>query len=211
MRIRASSSPAIGRWERSFSDDPAVVTAHASAFIQAHRRQGIITALKHFPGHGSAAGDTHHGVTDITATYQRNIELAPYRQLIANGYSGAIMTAHVVHRDLDPEARPATVSPEIITGILRRELNFNGVILSDDMQMAAIVDQYGQSEAAIAAIQAGVNVIMLANQQGEYNLATVRQVKDAILQAVDDGQIPEQTIRESAQRILDLKRSHNIR
>ena len=204
------ASPAIGRWERSFSDDPAVVTAHAKAFIKAHRRQGLITALKHFPGHGSAAGDTHRGVTDITATYHRNIELAPYRQLIAGGYYGAIMTAHVVHRGLDPEARPATLSPEIITGILRQELNFRGVILSDDMQMAAIVDQYGQAEAAIAAIQAGVDVIMLANQQGEYNLETVRQVKDAILQAVADNQIPEQTIRDSAQRILELKRRYNI-
>lgn len=205
------ASPAIGRWERSFSDDPAVVTAHAGAFIQAHRRQGIITALKHFPGHGSAAGDTHRGVTDITETYRRNIELAPYRRLIANGYSGAIMTAHVVHRGLDPETRPATVSPEIITGILRRELNFGGVIMSDDMQMAAIVDQYGQSEAAIAAIRAGVDVIMLANQQGEYDLATVGQVKEAILQAVAEGQLSEQTIRESAQRILELKRRYNIR
>ena len=204
------ASPAIGRWERSFSDDPAVVATHAAAFIHAHRRHGIATALKHFPGHGSAADDTHLGVTDITATYRRDFELAPYRQLIADGYPGTIMTAHVVHRGLDPEARPATLSPPIITGILRRELNFSGVIVSDDLQMAAIVAQYGQAEAAIAAVQSGVDLLMFANQQGQYRPETVRQVKDAILQAVADGQIPEQTIRDSAQRILDLKRNYNI-
>ena len=204
------ASPAIGRWERSFSDDPAVVAAHAAAFIQAHRRHGIATALKHFPGHGSAADDTHLGVTDITATYRREIELAPYRRLIADGYPGAIMTAHVVHRGLDPDARPATLSPPIITGILRQELNFGGVIVSDDLQMAAIVAQYGQPEAAIAAVQAGVDLLMFANQQGEYRPETVREVKAAIIRAVADGRISEQAIRESAQRILDLKGNYNI-
>ena len=204
------ASPAIGKRERAFSDDPEAVAAHAGAFIEAHCQQGVVSTLKHFPGHGSAAGDTHLGVTDITDTYQRETELAPYRQLIADGYDGAIMTAHVINRDLDPSGRPATLSYDIITGLLRDELGFDGVILSDDMQMGAIVAQYSLADAAVAAVHAGVDIILLTNQHSEYDLQNVRLVRDAIMQAVADGEIPEQRIRDSAQRILTLKQQYNI-
>jgi len=158
----------------------------------------------------SAAGDTHLGVTDITDTYQRETELAPYRQLIADGYDGAIMTAHVINRDLDSSGRPATLSYDIITGLLRDELGFDGVILSDDMQMGAIVSQYSLADAAVAAVHAGVDIILLTNQHSEYDLQNVRLVRDAIMQAVADGEMPEQRIRDSAQRILTLKQQYDI-
>ncbi len=203
-------SPAIGAIERSFSGDPDVVAAHARAFIDAHRAQQIITALKHFPGHGSAAGDTHLGVADVTATYQRAAELAPYTALIGEGYGGTIMTAHIVNRNLDADARPATLSRAIMTTLLRDEIGFEGVVISDDMQMGAIVEEYGLTEAAIAAINAGVDIVMLANQQGEYDLGRVYRVRDAILQAVADGAIPEERIRQSAGRIDALKREYGI-
>ena len=204
-------SPAIGAIERSFSADPSVVAAHAQAFSAGMRQRQVIPTLKHFPGHGSAAGDTHLGVTDVTATYQRDLELAPYRELIDGGYADALMTAHIVNRNLDAAARPATLSPAIIDVLLRQELGFAGLVVSDDMQMGAIVAQYGPAEAAVAAAQAGVDVILLANQQGAYDLQRVYAVRDALLQAVAAGVIPEQRIYRSADRILALKERYGIR
>lgn len=204
-------SPAIGAIERAFSADPAVVAAHAQAFSGAMRQRQVIPTLKHFPGHGSAGGDTHLGVTDVTATYNRDAELAPYRELIGGGYDGAVMTAHIVNRNLDTAARPATLSPPIISGLLRQELGFAGVVVSDDMQMGAIVAEYGPEEAAIAAVQAGVDIILLANQQGDYDLQRVYRVRDALLQAVADGVLAEERIYQSAERILSLKERYGIR
>ena len=204
-------SPAIGRWERSFGADPSLVAAHAEAFLGALEEGDVIPTLKHFPGHGSASGDTHLGVTDVTATYRREAELAPYRALIDGGYGGAVMTAHIVNRQLDASGRPATLSREIMTGLLRGDLGFEGVIVSDDMQMGAIVEEYSLTRAAIEAILAGVDVILLANQSGEYDLARVYEVRDAILEAVASGEIAEERIYESAGRILALKREYGVR
>ena len=204
------SSPAIGKWERSFSADPAAVAAHAGAFIAAHRERGVITALKHFPGHGSAGGDTHLGVTDVTATYQRDAELAPYSALIGGGYGGPVMTAHIVNRNLDHAGRPATLSADIMTGLLRAELGFGGVVVSDDMQMGAIVAEYGLGEAAVAAVNAGVDIVLLANQQGDYDPAQVYQVRDALAAAVADGTIPQARIAEANDRIRRLKKEYGI-
>ena len=204
------ASPAIGKWERSFSDDPSAVVAHANAFVKAHQERGIITTLKHFPGHGSAAGDTHLGVTDVTATYRADSELAPYRQLIDAGYDGAVMTAHIVNRNLDPGGQPATLSAVIVSGLLRDELGFDGVIISDDMQMGAIVAEYSLESAAVAAVNAGVDVVMLTNQHEEYDVGSVYRVRDAIVEAISKGDVSEERVRESARRILALKRKYDI-
>ena len=110
-------SPAIGAIERSFSDVPRTVIAHANAFINAHRAHQVIPTLKHFPGHGSAASDTHLGVTDVTETYRRAKELLPYQKFIQKGYDDPIITAHIVNRKLDKSGRPATLH-DIMTNIL---------------------------------------------------------------------------------------------
>ncbi len=203
-------SPAIGAIERSFGGDPAVVAAHALAFVQAHHERQIVTALKHFPGHGSASGDTHLGVTNVTDTYRRTEELAPYRTLIDGGYDAPIMTAHVVNSNLDPSGRPATLSHDIMTKLLRNELGFEGVIISDDMQMGAIAAAYGPEEAVLEAITAGVDIVLLANQQGAYDIQRVYRVRDAIVRAVQDGVISADRIYASAARILALKRAYGI-
>lgn len=202
-------SPAIGALERSFSAEPEVVAAHAEAFAQAHAAAGVISVLKHFPGHGSAVGDTHLGVTDVTSSFVRDDELAPYRRLIEEGYEDAVMTAHIVNRDLDPSGRPATLSTAIVTGLLREELGFEGVILSDDMQMGAIVEEYSLERAAIEAIKAGVDVILIANQLSD-DRTEVYHVKQAILDAVAAGEISEDRIYESVERILELKRRYDL-
>ena len=202
-------SPAIGALERSFSADPEVVAAHAGAFARAHAAADVIPSLKHFPGHGSAAGDTHLGVTDVTTSFVREDELAPYRMLIEDGYEDPVMTAHIVNRDLDPSGRPATLSTAIVTGLLREELGFEGVILSDDMQMGAIVEQYSLERAAVEAIKAGVDVILIANQLSD-DRTEVYRVKRAILAAVAEGEISEDRIYESVERILALKRRYGM-
>ena len=202
-------SPAIGYWERSFSDDPDAVAEHAAAFARAHHGEGVVSTLKHFPGHGSAVGDTHLGVTDVTDSFIRDGELAPYRTLIDNGYDDVVMTAHVVNRHLDPSARPATLSRPIITELLRGELDFDGVILSDDMQMGAILEEYRLEAAAIEAIKAGVDVILIANQN-TYDIDHVRRIKAAIIEAVEKGEISRQRIDESVERILALKRKYGL-
>lgn len=203
------ASPAIGHWERSFSEDPEQVTAHAAAFVRAHRDQGIISTLKHFPGHGSAVGDTHLGVTDVTDSFVYDAELAPYRQLINDGYDDAIMTAHIVNRDLDASARPASLSYPIVTRLLREELGFGGVIVSDDMQMGAIVAEYSIEAAAVEAIKAGVDVILIANQN-IYDLDHIHRVKAAIIAAVEQGEISRERIDQSVERILALKGAYGI-
>ena len=203
-------SPAIGAIGRSFSDVPRAVIAHANAFVKAHREQQVIPTLKHFPGHGSAAGDTHLGVTDVTETYRCAKELLPYQKFIQRGYDDPILTAHIVNRKLDKIGRPATLSHDIMTKLLRNEMGFDGVVISDDMQMGAIVQAYGLTEAVVEAVKAGVDMILLGNQIGEYNIEQVYEVKDAIVQAVVDGVVEEDRICESFNRIQRLKQRFGI-
>ena len=205
-----SKSPAIGAIERSFSDVPGDVIAHANAFIKAHQEQQMIPTLKHFPGHGSAAGDTHLGVTDVTQTYRRAKELLPYQKFIQRGYEDPILTAHIVNWKLDKSGRPATLSYDIMTRLLRYEMGFDGVVISDDMQMGAIVEAYGLTEAVVEAVKAGVDMILLANQIGEYNIERVYDVKNAIIRAVTDGVVEENRICESFNRIQRLKQRFEI-
>ena len=203
-------SPAIGNIERSFGADPATVVDHATAFVESHQNARIIPTLKHFPGHGSAAGDTHFGVTDVTSTFIHDREIYPYESLISAGYDDPIMTAHIVNRNLDPDAKPATLSHHIMTGLLRDSLGFDGVIVSDNMEMGAIVQEYGLQDAVTQAILAGVDVIMLANQGQTYDANRPYEVRNAILQAVYDGTIPQERITESAHRIIELKVRYGI-
>ncbi len=106
----------------------------------------VLTALKHFPGHGSSKDDTHLGIADVTNTWEER-ELKPYQILIDSGYADAIMTSHIVNRKLDKQGNPGTLSAHILDSILRKELKFNGVIFTDDMQMHAITKHYGLEEA----------------------------------------------------------------
>lgn len=203
-------SPAIGALGRAFSADPAEVAEHARAFADAHRHRSVVPTLKHFPGHGSADGDTHLGVVDVTDTFVRGAELAPYRTLFQDGYDGAVMTNHVVNRVLDPSALPATLSAAVVTNLLRNELGFDGVVVSDDMGMGAIVEQFTLEHAAVRAVNAGVDVVLIANQTHNDEAEQVRRVRDAILAAVESGEIPEERIYESAQRILALKQQFGL-
>jgi beta-N-acetylhexosaminidase len=196
------TNPIVGSLGRSFSADPAVVTAQAEAFIEGHRAEGVRTTLKHFPGHGSSTGDTHLGVVDVTETWSA-IELEPFANVIRDDLADAVLTAHVFNATLDPE-NPATLSQPTITGILREQLGWGGVVISDDMQMGAIREAYGYADAVRLAILAGVDVLTIAQQQ-VYEPGIVETTIDLIEGFVRDGTLSEARIDESYARIQALK------
>jgi beta-N-acetylhexosaminidase len=194
-------NPVIAAIDRSFSADPDAVVAHAAAVIEAHRAAGLRSALKHFPGQGSAGGDTHLGVVDVTDAWNER-ELAPFRALVADGLADAVLTAHVFNARLDAE-RPATLSPATIS-LLRDELSFDGPVISDDLQMDAIRDAYGYEEAVALAIEAGIDLLLIANQQ-VYEPDVVRRTIDIVERLVAEGRIGEERIEASYRRVLRLK------
>jgi beta-N-acetylhexosaminidase len=192
--------PAIGAAGRSFSPDAAVVTRHARAFVEAHRRRGIGTVLKHFPGHGSAADDSHLALADVTRTWSPE-ELVPYRVLIGEGLADAVMTAHVFHLDLDPHW-PATLSPAVVGGMLRGELGFGGLVMTDDLQMGAIAGEHGFDTAVRQALLAGADVLLFANNSpGVYDEDAAPRGVETILRLVESGDVPAARIAESAARV----------
>ena len=195
-------NPVIGAIGRSFAADPASVTAQAAAFIRAHHDHGITTTLKHFPGHGSRRDDSHQGFVDVTETWQP-LELEPYRQLIAQGLVDAVMTAHVFNGQLDPDA-VATLSAPIITGLLREDLGFDGVVFSDDMQMGAIADNYGFADAVVRTVAAGVDIVAIGNNLA-YDPDSAARTIAILAAAVADGRLSQARIDASYRRILALK------
>jgi beta-N-acetylhexosaminidase len=204
-----TENPVIGGIERAFSQDPEMVTIHAFNFIKGLNQNGIISVIKHFPGHGSSQNDSHLGMVDITKTYQEK-ELLPYKNLLATGYSGAIMTAHVINKNIDPDY-PATLSPLFLKDILRKEIGFKGVIVSDDMQMEAIGENYGGlEEAAVKSINAGCDILIVSNNGSYYDEESSARVVEAIFKAVKEGRIKESQINESFARIINLKKEFNI-
>jgi beta-N-acetylhexosaminidase len=196
------ANPVIGSLRRSFSADPAVVVEQARAFIEAHHAQGVTTTLKHFPGHGSSQADSHLGLVDVSATWQP-LELGPYRALIGEGLTDAIMTAHVFNSQLDADY-PATLSKSVITGLLREELGYDGVVITDDMNMGAITAQYGFEQAAVLAVQAGADILAYGNNL-IYDPAVAERSIAALLAAVERGELSEERIDESYRRVMALK------
>ncbi len=196
-------SPAIGALGRSFSAKPDTVVFHAGIFIDEHEKLDILNCCKHFPGHGSATADSHLGLTDVTDTWDE-IELEPYRQLINSGKCKMIMSAHVFNQNLDADY-PATLSKKILTDILRDELAFDGVIVSDAMEMGAIKDNFGLKEAIEKSINAGCDILVFSNNINEYNPNIVTEAIALIKELVEEGKITEERIQESYNRILQLK------
>jgi beta-N-acetylhexosaminidase len=149
---------------RSYGANPTLVATHARAFVRGMRAEGILTALKHFPGHGSSYADSHLGFVDVSDTAWPPTELEPYRTLIAGRLADAVMTAHVFNRRLDDE-HPATLSRPTIQGLLRDGLGFRGPVVSDDLRMSAIEKHYGLRRASVLALQAGVDILQVADDR----------------------------------------------
>ncbi|UCD38749.1 MAG: hypothetical protein JSW54_04520, partial [Fidelibacterota bacterium] len=199
--LRIQPANVIG--DRAFSIDPAVVTRNAYWFIDEFRQAGLMTTLKHFPGHGSSVGDSHIGFTDVTATWTAT-ELEPYRALIDSGVVDMIMTAHVFNSNID-SLHPATLSFPTVSGILRDSLGFDGVIITDEMSMGAISANYSMEEAFVLAVNAGVDILLYLIGNDPEGRTSIGYIVDLLEAEVLDGTIPASRIDESYRRIMALK------
>jgi beta-N-acetylhexosaminidase len=193
------ANPVIVGLGRSFGANPALVTEHARAWMSGMRAAGILTALKHFPGHGSSFDDSHLGFVDVTATARPEIELVPYRALIAEGLVDAVMTAHVFNRTLDVE-HPATLSHRTITGLLRRDLGFRGLVVTDDLRMGAIERHYGLGEAAVLALEAGADLLLIADDRLPDGASAALTALAAVRRALRRGRLAPERIAQALAR-----------
>lgn len=196
------TNPIIGKIGRSFSNHPDIVCAHASDWIAGHKKENILSCLKHFPGHGSSKEDSHLGFVDITDSWNEK-ELTPYKNHITKGLADAIMVGHLYNKTFDTEY-PATLSFKTIQKILRQKLNYNGVVISDDMQMKAITDKYGLTEACILSLSAGIDMIIIGNNL-EYDPNIFTTIQQAVVEAVDKGTLSKDTIKSAWKRVQNYK------
>ncbi|MBQ9418006.1 MAG: glycoside hydrolase family 3 protein [Bacteroidales bacterium] len=195
--------PVIGKLERSFSENSDTVAECCRIWIDEQHKMGIASCLKHFPGHGSARGDTHKGLVDVSETWERQ-ELEPYFQLAKE--VPMVMTAHVINRQLDASGLPASLSVRI-TSLLRDTIGFAGVIVTDDLAMGAIVQEYTFEEALRLAIVAGADMLCLSNNGSEYDTELVAKAVEVIRRLVATGAVSAERIHQSAERVRQLKAS----
>ena len=198
------TSPAIGYLDRSFSKIPDSVFIQCNWFINEFHQKNILNALKHFPGHGSAATDSHLGFTDITDTWADS-ELIPFQKLIQSGYNDLIMSGHLYNANLDPEY-PASLSNKILSGLLRDSLGFEGLIITDGMFMNAITENYSFEDAVALSINAG-NDILLYTTNNLNGRSLVDSVVNIVVNKITQGAITETRIDESYNRIMLKKQS----
>ena len=198
------ANPVIVGAARSFSANPLLVTAHARAFVRGMRDEGVLTTLKHFPGHGSSYGDSHKGFVDVTATANPDVELVPYRTLIAERMADSIMTAHVFNRALD-DRLPATLSLRTITGLLRGELGYDGPVVTDDLRMGAIQEHYGLAPAAAAALAAGADVLLIADDRLPDGRSAALQTLTALRRRLTRGRLDPERVESALARVAALK------
>src|SRR5262249_7064613 len=192
---------------------PDLVELAGIAFLAGLHDAGVIATGKHFPGHGNTGADSHRTVpfvrNDRAALEQ--VELRPFRAAVRAGVD-AILPAHVVYPALDPAELPATVSAPIQTGLLRGELGFDGVIVTDDMGMRGILDLYPPEEAAVQAVLAGADVVLCARVElaNACSPEQIGQLRDGLLRAAAEGRLPLARIDESLRRIQALKTRYAV-
>lgn len=194
----------IARYGRAFSSDPAVVTAYAEAFVAAHRQAGLLTALKHFPGHGSSTADSHEGYVDITQSWS-DAELDPYRALFAEGFDEFVMVGHLINaNDGGSSELPSSLDPAWLTGVLRDDLGFDGVVISDDLEMGAIRDHYSLRETVRLAVLGGMDVLLFSNT-ANYRASLGREILEILVSEAASDPVFADCIRQSYGRIVALK------
>ncbi len=194
------ANPVIG--VRAFGADPALVARHTAAWVRGLQSGGVAACAKHFPGHGDTRVDSHHDLPRIGGSREQldAAELVPFRAAVAAGVQ-AVMTGHLLVPALDPRL-PATLSPRILGGLLREELGFSGVIVTDAVEMRAVADRYGFAGAAVRALAAGADAICVGGERADEDAA--RELRDAIVAAVVAGELPEQRLAEAAKRVGQL-------
>lgn len=198
-------NPVIGSRGRSFGADPDTVTARATSFIKAHRAANVATVAKHFPGHGSSRTDSHKRLPDVSTTW-REVELEPYRRLAAAGLLDGVMIGHLYHpRFSDLERRPASLSVKAVQALRNKHwLDFDGIIVSDDMEMGAVEDDYAPEELAVKAIKSGTDIVVFSNiDDSDPELGT--KLHRAVVDAVCEGTLSRTRIAQSYERVMQLK------
>ncbi|HTL06072.1 MAG TPA: beta-N-acetylhexosaminidase [Gemmatimonadales bacterium] len=187
-------NPIIG--VRAFAEDAVTVTRHGVAAIEGFREAGIMPVVKHFPGHGDTSGDSHLELPCLPVTRERleEVELVPFRAAIAAG-APAVMTTHILFPALDPQL-PSTLSPRILNGLLRTELGFDGLVVTDCLEMKGVADHWSPEEVAVLAIEAGADTLLVCHTR-----ETQARMHDALTAAVRDGRLSEERIARSVARI----------
>ncbi|MET8691366.1 glycoside hydrolase family 3 protein [Streptomyces bauhiniae] len=193
-------NPVIG--VRSFGADTDLVARHTAAYVTGLQSAGVAACTKHFPGHGDTAVDSHHALPriDVAADVLQDRELAPFRAALAAG-TRAVMSAHILVPALDPD-RPATLSRPVLTDLLRGELGYQGLIVTDGMEMRAVSGTYGIEHGSVLAVAAGADAICVGG--GLADDETVRRLRDALVGAVRSGELPEERLADAARRVREL-------
>ncbi len=188
--------------KRSFSDNPLIVATHAEAYIEAQRSLHILSCCKHFPGHGSTKDDTHNGFTDATDTWKA-VELEPYSILIHKGKLSWVMASHVYNKHIDPE-HPASLSRATLTDLLRNQLGYQGLIITDDLEMKAIADNYEQEEVIRLGAAAGVDIFLIGNH--DTRIQGVERSIQALQELYEREVLSTESVNASYEHILAEKR-----
>ncbi|MBB2912312.1 beta-N-acetylhexosaminidase [Streptosporangium becharense] len=193
-------NPVIGL--RAFGADPGLVARHTAAWVRGMQSAGVAACAKHFPGHGDTSVDSHHSVPLVAATIEElhEVALRPFRAAVAEGVR-SVMTGHLLVRALDP-VLPATLSGRVLHDLLRAELGFEGVIVTDGIEMAAVSGRYGIGGASALAVAAGADAVCVGGEHADEETADA--VRDAIVDAVVEGRLPEERLADAARRVCDL-------
>jgi beta-N-acetylhexosaminidase len=196
-------NPVIGRLGRSYGANPERVVAYAHAFISAHREANVLTSVKHFPGHGSSWSDSHKRFVDLTKTW-KEIELEPYRALARDGAIDTLMVGHLYHPAFSNNQRlPATLTSTAIEGWVRGRLGFQGVVITDDLEMGAITRYHNLRTTLIKAVQSGNDILMFSAAGADPKF--VPKATRILHKAVNDGTIARKRIAQAYARIKSLK------
>jgi beta-N-acetylhexosaminidase len=195
------ANPVIG--VRSFGSDPALVARLVGVAVDAYRAAGVATVAKHFPGHGDTDTDSHTGlpIIDHTKSRWRRLDAPPFEAAIRHG-TDAIMAGHIVMPHLDPSRRPATMSSAVLSGLLRDELGFDGVVMTDSLQMKGARLTYSPAQAAVRAVKAGADQLLMP--------VSLSAAYAAVLKAVQSGTIPRARLDQAVTRILRMKEQRGL-
>lgn len=188
---------------RAYGTNPRTVVKYSKIFMDAMHNNGVVTSLKHFPGHGSSLGDTHKGFVDVTKLWKK-IELEPYRILAQTAVIDTVMVAHVFNKNLDAKY-PATLSAKTVNGLLRQDFAFEGVVITDDLQMGAIQHKYGLKNTLKLAINAGNDILLFGNQLSQKSMVKTKTLVNTIKSLIKSGEVSLIDIEKSNNRLERLK------
>lgn len=196
-------NPVIGRLGRAFNSDPMLAAQHALAFGQGLAKMDVIPVLKHFPGQGCGSKDSHIEALDVSGCWNANVDLLPYAEIFKVGWPGMVMIGHILHKELDANL-PASLSKNIIDGLLRKGLGWEGVVISDDLQMKAASQDRELKEVIFLAIEAGNDILLFGNNL-DWDASLPDKIWQSLNELVAENKLSENRIKESWNRIRALK------